>query len=99
MDTAKMTGFASGIVDILLLQSYVQDIDTITRVMLYSLSAAVVTVLTTKSVAAITRLTELPSKEEWEKFGHRLDAVSNKLDLHLAVFDEWKSHIDVSKGK
>lgn len=94
MNTAKITGFASGIVDILLLQTMATNLDTITRAALYALSAAIVTVLTTKLVAALTRLTELPSKEEWKEFGDKIDSVSSKLDNHISGYTEWKDHVN-----
>lgn len=90
MTTARITGALGGMLDIAILQVTPLELPPVEKATVYILSSALVIVFTTKLVAAITKLTELPSKKEWIELNKNLADVSSGLGKHLAAYDEWK---------
>lgn len=64
------------------------------KVVLYGFAGVISSLFVSRSLAALNKLADLPTKAEWDSLRHTVDECNSKLSTHLAGYGEWKQSME-----
>ena len=64
------------------------------KVILYGVAGVISSLFVSRSLAALNKLADLPTKAEWDSLRHNVDDCNAKLSVHLAGYGEWKQSME-----
>jgi len=68
--------------------------DPTQKVILYGLAGVISSLFVSRSLAALNKLADLPTKQEWDSLRKTVEDCNTKLTSHLAGYGEWKTSME-----